>query len=206
MFTNMKRTVITAITLLISGCASFPVPHQADKYICKTKMPEAVIELRRTGDEEVQEEHRGTRRKDVLEYQNYNVESVQNLACFDRVSLITDSQPRRHENTIYFVLDSYFPNRTPESFNQHILTLVSLGIIPTWTTKRVELHVIKYSPSSGETEIAKYSHDRTNIFSIFVAPIGIYQTLRAPKGLNAADVTEIETNKFLISQAIQGMK
>ena len=186
------------LILTITGCASFPVPSSDAILNC------SLVQHQKNNDQVVLEFGKnmghGAPRSDYI---NYSKAALADFKCFEVITVHESITESKEADKIYFLIDRYTPEDGLSSFNYGIFSLLTLGIVPTWTTINTDLRIIEYREGVGEVELAKFHHQRTQIFSIFVAPVGLYRMIQAPSGVNANEMAQIKTNKYLFGEAIK---
>ena len=203
----MNRFLLLYFIFLITGCASFPVPSLKGGASCNNQLglkpKEIVLSLlnpkdviSETGRPDVE-----AYRKPSAKYLHYNENAILDTSCF---KMVQDIEQTKEKGKIYFELTWYFPNRGA-AHPFLLFSILSLGIIPSWTQITTELRVVEYKEGIGEIELGKFSHDRYQVLSILIAPVGIYRVLTAPSGVTANEMAQINVNKFLYEKAIKDL-
>lgn len=192
------------MSIVISGCASFPVPDAETDLKCISKSEQknfrqVVLEIKKQSDFE----DPSNTWINYANYISYTKNALIDFGCFEDVT-ISDSTTNSKENgKVYFVVDKVIPQREGFTASVPFLTLITLGIIPSWATINTDVRVVEYKEGIGEVELVKVHHDRTQILSIFLTPVGLYRMIMAPSGLNANEMAQVETNKYLFGEAIK---
>lgn len=194
----MNFILALCLILTITGCASFPVPSSDAVVNCR------LVQQQKNNAQVVLEFGKNMGHgAPGSEYINYSKAALADFKCFEVISVHETKTESKEPGRIYFVVDRYAPGDGTSSFNYSIITLLTLGIVPTWNTINTDLRIIEYKEGVGEVELAKFHHERTQIFSIFVAPVGLYRMIQAPSGVNANEMAQIKTNKYLFGEAIK---
>jgi len=135
----------------------------------------------------------------------YNKDVLKKTNCFADIRVTSDPDLKKEVGVLYFTLNNYFS--IDESYLKFpFLSLITLGIYPMWSKIITDIRVSEYKEGLGEVEILKYSYSRHQVLSIFIAPIGLYRSLVTPRGLNANEADQFETNKYLMNEALSELE
>ncbi len=191
----MKTRFLICYALFISSCASFPVPESIMPANCKDVRnglgPLSSIVFNPTVHGKP---YSDTSNEKFVEMSTQHIKFTN---CFE------SDNPKNSSN---------FQNKFIFRFSKNIengdlslplaVSLLTIGILPAWSKITSELQIIKVDKFQLEEEVFKIKNERYQIVSILISPVGIYRSITAPKGLNANESTQLETNNYLVDNAI----
>lgn len=190
----MRLLFLIIMNILITSCASFPVPSVKQPLICSSKRNnhEYSIQLKPNEMGEIDNQ-------DQKFIEAYN-QQLTNTGCFSPDKNISKT---KINNKIIF---EFKKSRIyTEYYIMPGFSFITLGIIPSWSKIITTLRVVKQSDDKPELEIFNITQERYQVLSIFMAPIGLYGMISAPTGFNAIEASQLETNQYLINEALNDL-
>ncbi len=189
----MRLLFFISAALIMSSCASFPILSIQNLASCADKKshnrPNFSVIFKQSESYTPYDKNK--------KYVEMNSQYLEKTGCF-----VIEKTSENNKITFEFtnrIVDVEY--RIPPFFS-----FITLGILPTWAKIITDLRVIKSDSNHPEVEVFSINYEKYSIVSIFLAPVGVYRSIVAPKGLNANEAAQLETNQYLINEAVIEIK